>query len=1212
MTPSYLSCSDRQPPSTSLPGQPPSFKSNVNRAKTKKWVEAKSYSYDGDDWGEYDEYDEYGADNEPPPLPEPTSSRQPGQTVGSTEPGRSFTNPLSASNILPRRTNSFDAGDERRAFSSELPSSSLSRTQPPSLDTGNIATSSGGPVDFQQRRDFSPSALPPPLHTRISPAPPSATSSPAGARFPPRKSSIGLQTSPTAQAPILTSGPMHDPGKPLPFIRPADIYKRMQEERERERRSPDSEEPVMAAVTSPSAVDAGLSPIEPRQRTSSESLAPSTGRRQSLEPPQHLSADVSDSSAAPSSGLQHQPSIGFRSVVHQAFDRPDESSVPPTPVSREDSQSQTGSSVSRSNTDSTAGISPIMSRVPPAPTVEVRQRSTPAIAEESGEFITQNAKPLAPATSIVLNQIPRKPSPAHSRNASADSQPISFTPGYRRDLDTPSPGNSPARSPAIEASNQMPLPKTGEIEDSSSTDLHQPEVGLSAETTHPSINYTTREADIAHAVNSSPNKHVPGAAQAVQDSRALYLDTHRHSPAPEVRSASRAVSPIPQAESPSKGRVRDLAERFNEINSSRRNSAISVSSTNSWSSRNTSKESLSPTRETPLPRPSTADRGYNFRPKLPGEWVSYATTPGTTTPAGTEEQSHLTRSQTETSHASDDMDITPTTAKHPLSSKEAPALDTNPLAALQAAGSAMADALMASMGMGKDQEPIPPTPPPKDIRSAESPSRTSNYFASSSPPKESRLALPMQTKDLDEAQRPALVSQSSTDSSLPEAESDRLTNEIVRSLTPQPNARSAEAGNAASPIQSSWSAVPVLQHNRESTIAPREHDSYRPGGAPLNEDNVRVSENPWVDEDCDEPSPSPALLSKRFSWEKKPASDLISNATVAELASRDNMPYTERSAGLHVVNAELEPEPETPDIESAHGAPSAVVDNGPTAQQHTANSEPQVPETPASASAGAATEGQTLAATLPLVPGHASTESLHTLHATDKSSPYLSSPKQSLDSPVSPVPLRELTPTLQTGVSPVLPSTVASQSPISPSTRIPPFREILALKSTNERILTYNKTREQFAGINTGLSEWVAATLAAHPEHAEVVSQAQRPSVSIPGKNGSIKHRHSPSIMRFTKQGGSTQQGTPSASGMGQLAPGSSVGASNQGGLAGPSAGVGERRITGQHMQAKGKDLLASAGKMGGKGMVGAKGLFAKGKKRFGSGVGGGDDKVDN
>lgn len=39
---------------------PTSFNTNVNRAKTKKWVEAKSYSYDGDDWGDVDDYDEYG------------------------------------------------------------------------------------------------------------------------------------------------------------------------------------------------------------------------------------------------------------------------------------------------------------------------------------------------------------------------------------------------------------------------------------------------------------------------------------------------------------------------------------------------------------------------------------------------------------------------------------------------------------------------------------------------------------------------------------------------------------------------------------------------------------------------------------------------------------------------------------------------------------------------------------------------------------------------------------------------------------------------------------------------------------------------------------------------------------------------------------------------------------------------------------------------
>jgi hypothetical protein len=40
-------------------------------------------------------------------------------------------------------------------------------------------------------------------------------------------------------------------------------------------------------------------------------------------------------------------------------------------------------------------------------------------------------------------------------------------------------------------------------------------------------------------------------------------------------------------------------------------------------------------------------------------------------------------------------------------------------------------------------------------------------------------------------------------------------------------------------------------------------------------------------------------------------------------------------------------------------------------------------------------------------------------------------------------------------------------------------------------------------------------------------------------------------------------------------------------------------------MQAKGKDLLHTAGLLSGKGMTGAKGLFAKGKSRFKS------DKVD-
>ncbi|KAI1474767.1 hypothetical protein F4774DRAFT_399619 [Daldinia eschscholtzii] len=57
------------PFSPMTPSTPNAYKANVNRTKTRKWVEAKVQSYDGDDWGnEYE--DEYG-EPEPEPEPEP-------------------------------------------------------------------------------------------------------------------------------------------------------------------------------------------------------------------------------------------------------------------------------------------------------------------------------------------------------------------------------------------------------------------------------------------------------------------------------------------------------------------------------------------------------------------------------------------------------------------------------------------------------------------------------------------------------------------------------------------------------------------------------------------------------------------------------------------------------------------------------------------------------------------------------------------------------------------------------------------------------------------------------------------------------------------------------------------------------------------------------------------------------------------------------------
>ena len=49
-----------------------------------------------------------------------------------------------------------------------------------------------------------------------------------------------------------------------------------------------------------------------------------------------------------------------------------------------------------------------------------------------------------------------------------------------------------------------------------------------------------------------------------------------------------------------------------------------------------------------------------------------------------------------------------------------------------------------------------------------------------------------------------------------------------------------------------------------------------------------------------------------------------------------------------------------------------------------------------------------------------------------------------------------------------------------------------------------------------------------------------------------------------------------------------------------PSGSGFSGRIVNQQVQLKGKDLLHTANVLGGKGMTSAKGLFAKGKSRFG------------
>ncbi|OCK77943.1 hypothetical protein K432DRAFT_384250 [Lepidopterella palustris CBS 459.81] len=1441
---------DRQPPNVFTTGQPPSFKTNVNRAKTKRWVEAKSYAYDGDDWGEYDEYDEYGAD-EPEPAPPskqtaPTGFRQKGQSA--SESGRNFTDPQTAGLPLVPRKNSFDAGDERRAFSSVLPqpsstagskspiypaSSASAFTIPagaatvpaPSLqqlihqnpgDTGpnipnqqpqtappqsgvrqpSVAQSDTSDTP-QHRRDFSPSALPPPLHTRVSPAPGSASASPASTQFPARKSSLS-QLSPSDQgdppfaqpAPSNTTSPPprertpSNSTKPLPFIRPADIYKRVQEEQEKERQSVDSERPSLDSLSS-RPVNEHTAPRGPRERASAESLSRMNGRRPSIErigdsgesstnrmlqpmlepvaerkseylpdfnignqgfqpapgqnlpsamdrpkpaeqpsrmptlPPVHGISTFGDdfwssssalgttsSPVAPNEtrALPPQGDPGFRSAVDQAFTRTDDSSVPPTPISKRDTFSQSDSGVSRSNTDSTSGISPIMSRVPSstasalkARTAEGRETSTPAIAEETGETSTPISRPLSAVMLTGGFQVARKPSPGHSRNVSAGSI-------AGAGLNTPSPGESPARSPAIEPQRSLPEPEHAVLSSQSPTSSSPTEGGFGA----PSTNLATREADIASAMRQSPEKAITGLAEAEKASQAAFLESHASVGAPALERPPRSRS-----QSPSKSRVQQLAGKFNDISESRRGSTHSVASTNSISSWERSQEdlpgalsdkaagqsmanpparSISPVKGLAAERPSP-DRGVRFRPKLPGQWESYTTIApassedgegdgrhGTVEPLKPERQPPSTPAGTR-DVIDEDIDLTPTTAKHPVSVSEPSTISSDPFAALKAAGNAMGEAIKTSVGMGKtasdsqqersverglvetqghsigDVYPrsleldrtassiasnAPPTPPPKDD-SIDDFTQESNDMPPPPPPLKQKSPEPISPSndELTPTQPAMLPQQLSADTSVHDQESDRLRKEIVTSLS----LLKSSQDSFPEPKRASLQPNASVTNNRESSILPSEYDSYwadgggdrevfQPEVQPSRSSNdggnripevlphaaVSIVSNP---QPPPAPTPSvshtvqqtsydskPNLLDKRFSWEE-------SSQFTTQLPSNEQAGPGVQSAAV----VKEEPKPTSPTLRLVHdeshesfgGIPEPYF--GPGHSNSTAQ--------PTLTVVGPDPVAEPLATSLAVketsnAPSHSlgirdSTPPwrppFEGLHVVNSENPEAVEMPLRLSMEANPNPLPESRPVSQSPsreAAPTIPRSSAERNSQAASVTGKPlgFREIMAIRSATDRIAIYNKTREHWATVDHGLNEWLTKTIAANPELDSVPPPTTRPTMPA---SGSIRHRPTGSISLFGKQPTNITQPptTPYYEQYNAAASQMPVGSAST-----PSAptvsqqpilmpGGAGGRSTSHHMQSKGKDILHSAGVLGGKATIGAKGLFAKGKSRF-------------
>jgi hypothetical protein len=1224
-------------------------------------VEAKSYAYDGDDWGDENEYDDDQDDSVPQlapdrsqhaPSPVHSPTTNPGQPYHGQRYGdlpnrdsgqlgnRSVTGPAPMYN---RNQPSFDHGDERQAFSTNIggfegPYPTAQRSPFPPVDhfpqnqhhDHRIAPQRGppprptlqqirrpskeqepfprapympdnrqgpyadpragpypGPMPQQGRRSQSSGR---PSHAdvyggghspiRAIPSPLSAVSQGSrdgspGKYFPPRKSSLSQQAGPPefiqSQAPREHGAdheqPLESPSdiKPLPFIRPADIYKRMAEEKEREKErergaSEESSRPSIDNLESQKRLKPALEPVQERRseyemrkqmedsgsalKSSNPGQVPamskedhqsgliekrsnSTHNQSRGAEPSSVTSDadrlqldaitasgqkpgsysVSGSLAQHSqdgSTLRHNPSLGFTSVVHQAFDD-SQAKVPPTP------SSTSGNSLVRSSSASASDISPIMEKTLPAP-------NDPPARPMSSSTITPTTFPKLPPED-------------------ADPLPAPIRPGYRRDSGTPSPGNSPARQAVSVA--------TGNIS--------REELGIVAA--------------------STPTQNQP---------------------------SHDAPSSIPRAESPTKGTVRDLAGKLETRSSA--SSPVRGSA------------SLEET-----PRPSNP-RLESFRPALPGAWNSYSTSTGASSPARStpfQSTDNLPlEAKTVPSPQEDDIPIA-----GPPKPRE-PGFETSGRAfeALVAAGSALSGAFNAVTGIHPDdssenenstEASTRDCTPVRERPGGLSPVQEVLSVASSAPPtpakdapqerKTSHLGYfpsPLRTSkstDTPTPMRPQMLPALSTDNSPQDTENDRLRKEIVRSLTPK-------STNANSQLRTEDEVEPLPISKQSGTTGP----SYRTEGniSPLNNEN----------DSRDDPAHSEAMLSggetvpaqKINEWSQSSSHiQGVQGLPVGGVASPSVRPLlqkkfsweasTERIGGLSIPE-ELVATPTGPpqvpkivDVESPRSVKSSTASLGsgvplrfkPSDESLTTRVQDRPTIIPVAESE------EELTSDLPPRPIAKSVDEPRA--SSDSKAEHESLTKHDSFPATAAVSTPSTTPGHTRGQ--------ASQTRLAASTaREMSFREILNLNTPQERIHAYNRTRQQLATQDSGLGNWLYATGSQHAEHHGLLNRNGR---LLPQQADAIHaHKPSPSRSKFPRIG-------TSLGGGGHHQSTTEGNESSKPSFGSPSSG----KLTGQQVQEEGKKLLQSAGKIGGKAGGAAKGLFAKGKSKFRTSSGG--DKVD-
>lgn len=1212
-------------------------------------MDAKPGNYGGDDWG--DDYDDGYNDGPPPPVPKVTGLRQPGQGVRNDvgikktygdlphlpkdAPDRSSTNPP----LL--RQSSFSRDDERRAFSSgpsqqealassaapaatpspplrlasqrkQLPPpgtessarSSYAESSRSSAHTASDARSASGDAhnNYPAHDVTSPlrSAALSPQARAASPlsrsdSPPVNVASPP-AQFSPRNTTLSQATIPDFSAATSSApAPAASAAKALPFIRPADIYKRLEEERQRKASGDSSMDTVAASnpdtQSSPGLPSQAFAPVAAAP-VAPAPVEPATYNRGGYDT---YEEDVPDYGRQAETYQEEIPDYGRRQA--------------PMLESVQERRSEYGF-------DDMAAKSPDAAQKLQQ---EIQKQEIPV-----QQYQAQHQEPATLQQQTYTSPPAQQAQPEAASDAEANRR-LSLSPklpdlhrmsGFGFDMWSQSaPDGNVANSPVAERQQSKSAEQPLQRQESQgfTSVVHQafdrtdsiPETPTSQGTsnvrrTDSDSTGTTGISPIMSRVSSGANPDSRGRALEPKDNMTPAIAEEKE---PDSRRASGIAAHETEEHSQTPfhlGHRRDLSAPSNGTSPARSPKLETTNLAQSGEVANVAEDT----------RPTLPTVGKEVsrlsRPDLPGAWNSYNTTA---------DQAELA-----TQNEVVGKDLTPV---EPSQSAETttslqPHVDQDRSTAASSA---------APSPPLKDDVILPPltTRQPEDINET-----TPN--------------------DDFETQNPLMkLPTLSTNASPTDNETDRLRKEIVRSLSPRdstPNAAQDWIPPTSAARQSTL-GLPTSSAPRDSMYLPSEYDNY---WAETEEDNAQVEPQSQeqaapvsdastssnmastglhnVEESEDIPAIAPLspkrasilpaepmqhTLERRFSWEALPE-----KVTTAEPDSQSPPAIVSPQP---IVGERAEEEQGA--LPGATVARSGSASPAPLSLRSTRASGAQLDDTHKDSLGSEGIVTQAVAAAAVVAPAVStirpvSADSDNAGSSFQAAPPYSKAMSTEGTDTVSPMsakvePVRSQsqqinsmldigasqTPPPHDGPTPSFQQKDVSrpQIPVDP-TQPRPFKEIMSLSSPAQRINGYNESRQQFAVMDSGLTHWMHATTAqphlqnplASADPRAGAQSSQRP------KSGNILAAPTQPYYQQYLNASTPAASTPSPARYSGGTP--TTGSQGFGSTSGKTT---------QQMQAKSKELLHTAGIFGGKASKAGKGLLAKGKSRFkGSG-----DKVE-